>query len=88
MDNPIKKAIKEIVEARQGCKATELVVFIAEERPELLVVLGEVIEAVDELIHEGEIVEVEYILPTMDYRVKSFLLPKGTQIIVHDGKPR
>ena len=88
MDNPVKQAIREIVEARQGCKATELVVFLTEEHPELLVMLGETPEAIEELVHEGELVEVEYVLPTMDYRVKGFLLPRGSQVVVHDGKPR
>jgi hypothetical protein len=33
-----------------------------------------------ELCAEGELVEVEYVLPNMTYRVKTFLLPKGTEI--------
>lgn len=39
-----------------------------------------VIDLIDEMVKAGDLVEVEYILPTMNYRVKSFLLPKGTKI--------
>jgi hypothetical protein len=32
------------------------------------------------LITSGELIEIEYVVPDVDYRIKSFLLPKGTQI--------
>lgn len=34
----------------------------------------------EELVNSKELVEVEYILPTMDYRIKSLFFPKGTKI--------
>lgn len=37
-------------------------------------------ECLEELVKSGEIVELEYTLPDMDYRVKSIFFPKGTQI--------
>jgi hypothetical protein len=43
-----------------------------------------------ELVSSGEIVELEYILPTMTYRLKSLYFPKGTKLyanqhtIVHE----
>ena len=88
MDNPLRQAIVEIVETKQGCKATELVDFIAGTHPELLVVLDDLTDTIEEMVHEGELVEVEYVLPQIEYRAKSYLLPRGTQIIVHDGRMR
>ncbi len=36
-----------------------------------------------ELVSSGEIVELEFILPTMDYRLKSIYFPKGTKLYVN-----
>lgn len=36
-----------------------------------------------ELVSSGEIVELEFILPSMDYRVKSIYFPKGTKLYVN-----
>jgi len=40
----------------------------------------ELVHLIDELIQDGELVEVEYILPDMQYRVKSLLLPKKAEV--------
>lgn len=39
-------------------------------------------QVLDELVAEGRVVEVEYVLPTMSYRAKSFFLPAGTKVRV------
>lgn len=36
-------------------------------------------EIIEELVKEGEVTELEYILPQMDYRMKSMYFPKGTK---------
>ena len=36
----------------------------------------------EEMVSEGHIREIEYILPQMDYRTKSFYLPAGTEVTV------
>lgn len=74
----LKEAIIKVVEGYQGLKATELVVKIFDvippsESPKIL-------DAIWELVEAGEIIEINYILPQMDYRTKSFLLPKGTTV--------
>jgi len=38
-----------------------------------------------ELVSSGEIVELEFILPQMDYRLKSIYFPKGTKLYVNDN---
>ena len=75
-----KAEIVDVVSEVQGCKATEL---IAHERILSLVAEGhKVVEMIAELCDEGELVEVEYVVPNISYRIKSFLLPKGTQISI------
>lgn len=37
-------------------------------------------ELLEELVQENRLVEIEYVLPSMEYRIKSFYLPAGTEI--------
>lgn len=62
----------------QGCKAIELAAAVAQD-------IGEhsCTELLSELVATGEIVEVEFILPSQDFKKKSFLLPQGTEVRVH-----
>ncbi len=45
-----------------------------------------VIDLINRMVKEGDLVEIEFVLPTMDYRVKSYYFPRGTKlnIIRHD----
>jgi hypothetical protein len=36
---------------------------------------------IEQMVTDGKIVEVEYVLSTMDYRIKSVYFPMGTRII-------
>ena len=69
-----KEAIIEAVTRLQGCKATELA---AEHN---LIGVKNLPQLLAELVKEGKILEVEYVLPNMKYRIKSFLLPAGTKV--------
>ena len=42
-------------------------------------------QLLEELVQAGEIIEVEYILPYMDYRLKSFYLPRGSEVKVKNA---
>lgn len=65
----------------QGCKATELVVKLPEwTRKGMYDSPFDFVELIEEMVDEGTLVEVEYVLPNMQYRIKSFLLPAGTSI--------
>lgn len=81
MKPDLRAAILELIE--NGTKATELAAHFG-----IMLTLipnldtNEFLAVVEELIKQGEIVEVEYILPHMPYRIKSFLLPKGTKVII------
>lgn len=70
-----KQRIVQGVIDKQGCKAVELLTV-----ENLITFLEEVIELTDELIQEDQLIEIKYVLPTMNYRCKSFLFPAGTDI--------
>ena len=72
----IKTSIIDFVSKRPGCTPIELVCGIA---------FGEnfavdVPVLLEKLVDEGSLIEVEYVLPTMDYRAKSILFSKGSDI--------
>jgi len=71
--NDVAAEIVEVVRALQGCKATEVAVHLKNPPQDLA-------EVIDTLISSGELIEVTYILPNLEYRAKSFLLPKGTEL--------
>jgi len=72
-----KNLILNLVISKQGCKATELAVEIAGKAD---------FELISKLVIERRLVEIEYILPYMPYRIKSFLLPKNTQTRIWNGE--
>lgn len=81
----LKESIVEAVSSKQGCKDMELFGV-----PEITTFLKDIVEfsnigidsIIDELVKGGKLVEIEYTLPQMPYRVKSFLLPAGTHIMI------
>lgn len=85
----LKETIVKVIAEKGPLKATELPVQM-EIR---LLLRGEeccstdLLEALEELVVAGEIIEVEYALPHMDYRIKSLYFPKGSQIVVRAEAP-
>ncbi len=61
-----------------GIKGVELATILATEFIQLEQI--EIMGTIEELVEQGEIIEIQYVLPHMDYRIKSFYLPKGTKI--------
>lgn len=80
-----------LVTNKPGIKATELVVDVIEymhknemqewDHPE------NTIGTINKLVKTGELVEVEYVLPDMDYRAKSLYFPKGTKVSLEPSSP-
>ena len=72
-----KERLVEKIVGLQGIKATALVSI-----PEIAVDLQEfdIPDLLDELVGEGKILEIEYNLPEMPERIKSFYLPAGTKV--------
>jgi hypothetical protein len=83
----LKDKIVELITEVQGCKATELVtksqfnldMIRALEVYDLPTVLAE-------LLHERRLIEVEYVLPQLNFRAKSFLLPAGVEVKINKGE--
>lgn len=73
-----KRLIVETVEGLQGCKATEL----AANKNVAINIGQELNDLIEELVADGALKSVEYIVPNLPDRVKLFLFPKGTQITV------
>jgi hypothetical protein len=75
---PLQEFISRMVEDKGPIKGVDLAVEVATHqhgsRPD------EITEALADLVECGEIVEVEYILERMNYRVKSMYFPKGTKV--------
>jgi len=74
----VKNIITYVVTKLQGCKGTELVC-----QPEFISVYKagfDLVEIIEEMIKENELIEIEYTIPQLDYRVKSFYLPKGSKL--------
>ena len=79
--------IREIVTEKPGIKGTELITDVLTEMylkgqgyaehfaPDL-----EPVDAINTLVKQGDIVEIEYCVPVMSYRIKSLYFPKGTEI--------
>lgn len=45
----------------------------------------DIIDEIDELVNDGNLVEIEYTLTSMSYRTKMVYFPKGTKISVKNG---
>ena len=83
----IKDLLSKTISDSQGIKATELATLILSElyknkEYSNLLTDKDYLNYLDEMVKDKEIVEVEYILPSMEYRIKSFYLPKGTIVTI------
>lgn len=77
----LRDAILATVNSHQGVKGVELVLNTMGLASKLFDDREYMLE-LSRLLDEGEIIEVEYSLPQMDYRIKSLYFPKGTQFNV------
>ena len=77
-----EQMIIDIVNVKNGCKSTELVVEFVKRMTERnnFKDAVEFNETLEKLILEKALIEVKYVLPTMAYREKSFILPAETKI--------
>lgn len=77
----VAQYIVSTVTGRQGLKATELVAFLGGEANRAEFAQIDIVEIIERLVREGQIVEIEYMVPSVPGRVKSFLLPAGSQVL-------
>jgi hypothetical protein len=76
----LKQVILESVNGSTGVRGVELALTVLNKTMPHYFEPPLYQEALEELVNEGEILELEYTLPEMDYRIKSIFFPKGTQI--------
>ena len=82
----LDQTIIETVESHQGLKATELTMRVIEllfqrlPPREVSEATENLVERIFHLIEEGELRGVNYVLPTLCFREKTFVLPKETRI--------
>ena len=82
-----KNLVVQAVIELQGCKSTQLVVsdqlkdlYLAENASDL-----HLENLLADLVANGQLIEIEYELPNLNCRIKSFYLPKGTTVRVFNG---
>jgi len=64
-------------------KGTELIpAIIQENKDDLNLDDYDMIHLLDELVNSGKLIEIEYVLPKMDYRAKSMYFPIGTDMTI------
>lgn len=75
--------VVEIVKENPGIKSTELAAKLTIKKCEnsLKVEGHEIVKAIDEAVTEGLILEIEYVLPSMPYRIKSVYFPANTKLM-------
>ena len=75
----LRNKIKQKVKDMQGCKITELVaeIDLVEEAYNSSINLADEVYA---MIKDGELIEVEYILSHLAFRIKSYLFPADTEV--------
>lgn len=74
----MKELILKYIEANAGIKSVDLVIKIMENINPSEFLYTEYTNAVMQLLLSGEITELEYTLPHMEWRIKSMYFPKGT----------
>ena len=72
-----KERLSNYLRGKQGDKGVEFASDI-----EVIEALGDQSfhEVMEELVEEGRVVEIEYTVPSIPYRLKSFFLPEGAVI--------
>jgi hypothetical protein len=83
-NNELQAKVIELVE--NGIKGTELVTRLTTElfRREFKGKFepSNILQLIEDMVKEGRIREIEYVLPSLDYRVKSFYLPANTEVTI------
>ncbi len=80
----VKELLVRRISEKQGCKGAE-VLALSEAAAVMSRHRCDIVELLEELVQEGRLVEVEYALPSMDYKPKKFYLPSGSRIRVQNA---
>lgn len=75
----VKDWVRKVVNESNGIKAIDLRSRMIIEDEGQFPTIDECDRIIQELVDSGEIVELEFIVQQMDYRIKSMYFPKGTR---------
>ena len=81
MKEEIKNEIVQIVSSNNGCKASQLIPALSVES---IKSDESILDLVDELISEGRLIGIDYVLSSMPYRTKTFLLPPCDEVQIRN----
>ena len=82
----LKLLIVKTINESTGIKAMELIPEIFRVAKESSKSVNEdILGCLEELVLENRIMEIEYVLPQMSYRIKSIYFPIGTTIKINNG---
>jgi len=73
-----KEIIKTKIDNSTGIKGVELSLAVMDVVNPAIFKFEEYWNAITELVESGEVMELEFVLPQIDYRTKSIYFPKGT----------
>jgi hypothetical protein len=73
----VEDLVNNLIHVNFGLKGSELVLKIMSK--DLNITNNQVMDVIFDMVEDGDLVEVEYILPN-HHTSKSFVLPKGTRI--------
>lgn len=77
-----KDLIVKVVEDHIGIKDIELVVEVTKQSAETPFNIDAYERALRELVDDGDIREIEYIIPSDDYRVHRWYIPRDTVVVL------
>jgi len=84
----LREVILDEVNHRPGIKSIDLVVAVmrAMSDNDDLFSHRDYTRTIESLVQEGELIEIEYTLPNMMYRIKSIYFPKDTKVALGNGE--
>lgn len=82
----LKDLILNEVSCCGGLKITELISRVSIKLKEQHQEVGNISDQIAKLVCEDELIEIEYVLPNFKHKIKSFLLPAGSQVSMTIGK--
>jgi ribosome biogenesis SPOUT family RNA methylase Rps3 len=81
----MKEKILKLISENPGIKGVELAIKTITSIAEKGLPINNLdfVNELEKLVHAGDIIELEYILPQMDYKIKSMFFPKGTEFRIN-----
>lgn len=76
---PMRDTILEVINNAQGIKNVELSLKVMDRINPVKFNFQLFLDELQKLVDDKEVIEIEYVLSNMNYRIKSFYLPKGTK---------